>query len=154
MDELIEILKKVKDQWGREGVQAILKKMDSYPIKWRGTLRRSISYSQGDGPDGDITFNMADYGRFIDEGIGLFGPNKSPLRRESIPGIAFYLKPWATSKGLNPYAVATNIVKRGGIKPRPFFNSVIEARVPRLGESITEAYSEYLNKTINNIQND
>jgi hypothetical protein len=151
MEELLEILKRVKDKWGQETVQAILRKMDSYPIQWRGTLRRSISYEQKDGPDGDIIFNVADYGKFIDEGTGLFGPKGTPIPRESIPKIAYYLKEWAQTKNLNPYAVATNIVKRGGVKPRPFFNSVIDARTEQLGELITSAYNEYLTNSINNI---
>lgn len=151
-EDLIEILRDVKDKWGRDTVKAIIKKMDEYPIQWRGTLKRSISYEQKLGPDGDITFNMADYGQFIDEGTGVFGPRKKPIPRESIPGIAFYLKDWASSKNLNPWAVATNIVKRGGVKPRPFFKSVIDLRIPELGEAITLAYSKYLDNSINNIE--
>jgi hypothetical protein len=149
--ELIKILRQVKDKWGRETVQAIIRQIDSYPIRFKGTLRRSISYSQDDTIDGNIRFNMADYGQFIDEGVGLFGPNQKPIPRQSIPGIAFYLKPWAQAKGLNPWAVATNIVKRGGIRPRPFFNTVIEKRVPELGDTIIKTYEDYLDNQINNI---
>lgn len=154
MDELIEILRRVKDKWGQETVQAIIRKIDSYPIEWRGTLRRSISYEQKSGPDGDIDFNVADYGKFIDEGTGIFGPNKTRIPRESIPKIAYHLKEWAQTKNLNPYAVATNIVKRGGVKPRPFFNSVIESRIGQLGEMIGAAYTDYLDNQINNISNE
>jgi hypothetical protein len=150
--ELIELLRGVKDKWGQETVAAILKKLDSYPVRWRGTLRRSVMYSQQPGPDGDIDFDMADYGQFIDDGIGIFGPRKQPIKKKSIPGIAFHLKQWATSKNLNSWAVATNIQKRGGIKPRPFFNSVIDSRVPILGEAITDAYTTYLENKLNNIQ--
>lgn len=146
MEELRKILKGVYDKWGAETVKAIITKIDSYPVKWRGTLRRSISYSQP--AEDQIDFNMADYGRFVDEGVGQFGPRKQRIPRQSIPKIAHYLKPWAKSKGLNPYAVATNIVKRGGIKPRPFFNSVIEARVPQLGDAVVKAHEEYISKKI------
>ena len=151
-EELTLLLKQVKDKWGRETVQAILRKIDSYPIRWKGTLRRSIMYQQEEGPDGDINLLMADYGKFIDEGIGLQGPRKSPIPKKSIAGIAFHIKPWADSKGLNAWAVATNIQKRGGFKsgPRPFFNSVIDQRVEVLGESITKAYTDYLNQSIEN----
>lgn len=149
MNELRKILKDVYNKWGAETVRAIINKIDSYPVKWRGTLRRSISYSQP--TEDQIDFNMADYGKFVDEGVGQFGPRGQRIPRESIPKIAYYLKPWAQSKGLNPYAVATNIVKRGGIKPRPFFNSVIEARVPQLGDAVVKAHEEYLNKTIDNL---
>lgn len=149
--ELTDILRKVKDKWGEDTVKAIITKLDSYPVRWKGTLRRSVSYSQDTGVDGDIDFNMADYGQFIDEGTGLFGPKKIAIPKTKIPGIAFYLKPWAQSKGLNPWAVATNIVKRGGVKPRPFFNNVIEARIESLGEGITEAMNQYLEDQINNL---
>ena len=64
--DLKTIIEAASDQWGRETVAAILKKIDSIPIKWKGTLRRSVSYEQ-DGTD--ISFNMADYGKFIDEGV-------------------------------------------------------------------------------------
>lgn len=148
-EELVLLLKQVKDRWGRETVQAIVNKIDSYPIRWQGTLRRSITYQQDNTPDGDINIFMADYGKFIDGGIGQFGPRGTRIPKTSIPGIASHIKQWASSKGLNPWAVATNIVKRGGIKPRPFFNSVIEARVPQLGEAITEAYADYLEQAIN-----
>jgi hypothetical protein len=152
--ELNEILISVKDRWGRETVQAIINEIDKYPIRYKGTLRRSISYSQDNTPDGDIRFNMADYGQFIDEGTGLFGPKKTPIPKTSIPGIAHYLKDWARDKGLNPWAVATNIVKRGGVKPRPFFNTVIERRIEILGNNITEAIENYLEVQINNIQDE
>lgn len=148
-EELIKLINEVKDKWGRETVTAMLKKLDTYPVKWKGTLRRSISYSQDKGPDGDIDFFMADYGKFVDEGIGVFGPKKSPIKKTSIPGIAFHLKPWADSKGLNAWAVATNIVKRGGIKPRPFFNSVIDQRVAILGNNITQAIADYMDEQVN-----
>jgi hypothetical protein len=149
MNELLQILRSVKDKWGRETVEAILRKIDSYPIDWKGTLRRSISYSQKSGPDGDITFNMADYGQFIDEGTGLFGPTGVAIPKESIPGIAFYLKEWSTAKGLNNWAVATNIVKRGGIQSRPFFNSVIESRIGDLGSALESAIEKELERSIN-----
>jgi hypothetical protein len=144
MNELIQILRRVKDKWGLETVNAILKEIDKYPILWKGTLRRSISYEQDLGLDGDITFNMADYGEFIDEGTGLFGPKQTAIPKESIPGIAYFLKEWSDSKNLNNWAVATNIVKRGGQKPRPFFKSVISSRIPDLQTEIEEAYKQYL----------
>lgn len=149
-EELILLIKQVKDKWGLETVNAIVKKIDSYPIRWKGIIRRSIIYKQDEGPDGDIDFFMADYGRFIDEGVGLFGPRKTRIPNKSIAGIAFHIKPWADSKGLNNWAVATNIVKRGGIKPRPFFNSVIEQRVAILGQDITESMAEYMENSIKN----
>jgi|688.fasta_scaffold706582_2 hypothetical protein len=149
MDELAQILKLVQDKWGRETVNAIVRKIDSYPIRWNGTLRRSISYSQAQGIDGEIEFNMADYGKFVDEGVnGIFQNRNSPysFRISSIGGVAFHIKPWASSKGINNWAAARSIA-RDGIKPRPFFNSVIESRTPQLGEAITKAMADFMETT-------
>ena len=150
MEELVKLLAEVQDKWGEETVKAIIKKLDSYPIKWQGTLRRSVSYSQKQ--SGDIEFLMADYGKFIDEGVdGTLIKRNSPYSfKGNIPGTAFYIKKWADSKGINPYAAATSIQRRG-IEPRPFFNDVIESRIDDLGEAINKAQQEYIDKTINNI---
>jgi hypothetical protein len=155
MNELILLLKDIKDKWGAGTVNAILKKIDSYPIKWKGTLRRSVSYSQKDDLDGDITFNMADYGKFIDDGVnGTQVPRGSEYSfRGNYKGVAFHLTSWANSKGINRYAAARSI-QRKGIKPRPFFNSVIESRVEGLGEAITDGMAEYMDKSITNINNE
>ena len=140
--ELKDLLQQVTDQWGAETVAAILRKLDSYPIRWNGTLRRSISYEQ-DGTD--IRFNMADYGSFIDEGVsGTVVKRDTPFSfRGRYKGTAFYIKDWALSKGLNQWAVAKSIQKKG-IKPRPFFTSVIESRIPELEPLITQATEDYL----------
>jgi hypothetical protein len=153
MDEqLLNIIRQVKDKWGAETVEAILAEIDKYPIKWRGTLRSSISYEQDPGLDGDVSVYMADYGQFIDEGTGVFGPRGQRIPRQSIPKIAYHLKQWATSKNINPYAVATKIVERGGVKPRPFFTSVVEKRLNDLGLDIENAIVAYLEQSINNQQ--
>lgn len=140
--ELKDLLQQVTDQWGAETVAAILRRLDSYPIRWNGTLRRSISYQQ----DGEkITFNMADYGEFIDKGVsGTSVKRNSPYSfRGRYKGTAFYIKDWALSKGLNQWAVAKSIQKKG-IKPRPFFTSVIDSRIPELEPLITQVTEDYL----------
>lgn len=148
-EEFTEILRKVKDKWGRETVAAILRKIDSYPIRWQGTLRRSVSYSQDPGLDGDINFFMADYGQFIDDGVGIFGPRKQRIPPARKGALAYHLKTWSNSKGLNSWAVATNIIKRGGIRPRPFFNSVIDSRINLLGQDVEKALELYINNKVN-----
>ena len=144
--ELKDLLQQVTDQWGAETVAAILKKLDSYPIKWNGTLRRSISYNQ---EGTDISFNMADYGDFIDKGVsGTSIKRNTPYSfRGRYKGLAFYLKDWALSKGLNEWAVAKSIQKKG-IKPRPFFTSVIESRIPELEPLITQATEDYITSVL------
>lgn len=155
-DELKRLLEEVYDQWGSETVKAIVKEIDKFPIKWKGILRRSISYRVGDiGGDDAIEFNAADYGRFVDEGVnGILLNRDAPysFRLSSIKGVAYHIKPWADSKGLNNWAVATSIVRKG-IKPRPFFNSVIQSRTTKLQEGLTEAYQAYLDAQVNKINN-
>ena len=149
MDELIRLINEAQDEWGKETVAAIIRKMKSYPIRWQGTLQRSIMYEQDD-QTGEIEFHMADYGEFIDEGVNgtLIGRNAPSSFHGNIGGTAFHLKQWASAKGLNPWAVATNLQKRG-IKPRPFFKSVIENRIDDLGEVMLEVQAEYLDRVIN-----
>jgi len=144
--DLKTIIEEASDKWGRETVAAILRRLDSYPIRWNGTLRRSISYEQ-DGTD--IRFNMADYGSFIDEGVsGTVVKRDTPFSfRGRYKGTAFYIKDWALSKGLNQWAVAKSIQKKG-IKPRPFFTSVIESRIPELEPLITQATEDYITSVL------
>lgn len=153
MNELLKLLQETQDKWGRETVEAILKKIDDYPIYDVGTLRRSISYNQD--AAGSITFNMADYGEFVDAGVnGLLQSQGSRFSfRGRWQGTAFYLKDWASRKNLNPYAVAFKI-QRDGIKPKPFFSSVISSRVPQLGEAVLAAQQDYINRQINNLNKD
>lgn len=150
-DQLILFLKQIKDEWGAGTVQAIIKKLDSYPIKWKGTLRRSISYSQEDDLDGNIEFNMADYGKFIDEGVN---GSRSVYTtaysfRGNYGGMAYHLTEWANSKGINRYAAARSIQKKG-IKPRPFFKSVVESRATDLGQSITDGMRDWAENNLGN----
>jgi hypothetical protein len=140
--DLKTIIEEASDNWGRETVAAILKRIDSIPIKWNGTLRRSISYEQ-DGTD--ITFNMTDYGKFIDEGVsGTKIKRDTPYSfRGNYKGTAYFVKDWALSKGKNPWAIA-RVIQKEGIKARPFFNSVIESRVPDLEPLIAQAVEDYI----------
>lgn len=144
--DLKKIIEEASDKWGRETVAAILKKIDSYPIKFEGTLRRSISYEQ---EGTDISFNMADYGKFIDEGVD--GTKIKRGSQYSFKGnykaTAYFIKDWALSKGLNRWAVARTIQKKG-IKPRPFFTSVIEKRVPDLEPIISKAVEDYISSKL------
>lgn len=154
-EELLALLKQIKDQWGRETVAAILKKIDSYPIKYKGTLKRSVFYEQDKTADADIEFFMADYGQFVDKGVNGTTQGRGSqfnFKQTSIKGVAFHIKPWATSKGLNNWAVATNIVKKG-IKPRPFFDSVIQSRINILGESITQGMADFMTNQIEGLNN-
>jgi len=147
-EELINLLKQIKDQWGRETITAILNKIDRDGINFNGTLRRSVIYEQDNNLDGDISFFMADYGKFIDRGVnGTLSSYATDFKfsgdKDKIRKMGGALKPWADAKGLNPWALAHSIQKKG-IKPRLFFDSVIEARVGDLGESITRGFADFM----------
>lgn len=149
-EELRNLLKQIKDTWGRETIAAILVKMDNSRngLNFNGTLRKSVSYEQQPDLDGDISFFMADYGHYLDQGVNgtrsaystqfKFSGDKDKIRK-----MGGALKSWADAKGLNPWALAHSMQKKG-IQPRRFFDSVVEARLGVLGESITNGISEYL----------
>jgi hypothetical protein len=150
---IYEILQEAKRQWGAETVEAIKLKINEGDIIWQSTLLNSIRFEQDDSLDGEIDFKMTEYGKFIDEGVN--GTSNSVgsqfTFRGNWKGTALAIKPWADSKGINPYAVAKSIQK-SGIKPRRFFNSVIESRLPDLATKLEIAYTTYLNDTINKAQ--
>lgn len=149
--ELQQLLEAAANVWGQETVQAILAKLDSYPIQWNGSLRRSIMYEENE--PFNFNFLMADYGQFQDEGVdGLKNQFGSQFKfKGNWKGTAASIKPWADSKGLNAWAVARSIQDKG-IKPRPFFKSVIETRLPQLEVVINETYQNYLNQMVQNAQ--
>jgi hypothetical protein len=154
MNDLIQILLKVKETWGIETVNAIKQKIQDDNIIYNGDLLNSIAYEQEQTLDGNIKFKMTEYGKFIDEGVN--GQSNSVGSQFSFrgnwQGTAFHIKDWADSKGLNPYAVAKSIQEKG-IEPRRFFNDVIAARLEDLAVSLEQAYVNYLNAQINRQQN-
>ena len=60
-----------------------------------------------------ITFSFKKYGLFLDKGTK--GPRKPPPIKA--------IKPWAESKGLNPWAVQKSIAKKG-TKPHPWIYKI------------------------------
>lgn len=155
--ELIDLLKQIKATWGRETVAAILKEMDKKrnKLSFTGNLRASVKAEQATDLDGDVTFKMAPYGQFVDKGVKGVNSNYTANKDTTFSfkaldsrfGVAHYVKKWANSKGLNEYAVATNIVKKG-IEARKFFDTVIQSRINILGEDITQGIAEYMESQI------
>jgi hypothetical protein len=150
MDDIQEILNKLLEKWSQDTVAEMIKAIDSQDIKWRGALKRSIKYEIGQ--DG-VEFLMADYGAFVDEGTGIFGPRKQRIPKRSLGGIAYHIKPWADSKGLNNWAVATKIIQRGGVKARPFFKSIIEQRLATQQKEIQDGFQRYIEDRISQAAN-
>ncbi len=153
-EQLILLLQQAKAQWGIETVQAIKNKITEDNIIYQSNLLNSIGFTQDDTLDGNITFNMAEYGKFIDEGVnGIQESQGSQFSfKGNYKGTAVAIKQWADSKGLNNWAVAHSIQKKG-IQPRRFFNSVIESRIPNLEQLLDTAYRTYLDAMINRQQN-
>ena len=149
--DLTKLLEEAAAQWGAETVQAIKNKISEQKIIWEENLANSIAYKQTEGTD--ITFNMYSYGKYQDEGTGIFGSKKTPIPKSSIKGIAWFIEPWASSKGLNAWAVATSIQRHGGIEARPFFKSTIEIMVPKLNEYIDAAYKDFMDKIVEDTNN-
>ena len=152
MNELQQLLEAAANLWGQETIAAILRQLDSYPIQFNGTLRRSIMYEENE--PFNFKFLMADYGQFQDEGVdGMSISHNSPYKfKGNWRGTAYFIKPWADAKGFNNFALAKKI-QRDGIKPRPFFKNVIETRLPDLSVALNDTYQNYLNQAIQNAQN-
>lgn len=153
MNDLILLLQKVKAEWGLETVNAIKAKIQQEEAIFSSELLNSIGFTQDDSLDGNISFKMIDYGKFIDEGVnGLQqGQGSEYTFKGNWKGTALAIEPWATAKGLNMWALGRSIQDKG-IRPRRFFNSVIEARLQNLATDIEQAYLTYLEEQINNAQ--
>ena len=161
-EELIILLKQIKAKWGQETVAAILKEMDKKRsrLTFTGGLRSSVKYKQASDIDGDISFSMAPYGQFVDKGVKGVNSNYAANKDTTFSfkslnsrfGIAFHVKKWANAKGLNEYAVATNLAKKG-VEARKFFDTVIESRVGILGEYITRGIADFFEAEANRLNN-
>jgi hypothetical protein len=154
MNDLIQILLRVKSEWGMETVNAIKAKIEQEDAIFSSQLLNSITFTQELTLDGDVKFIMADYGQFIDEGVnGLTTQWGSQFSfKGNWKGTAVAVGDWAAAKGLNQWALGRSIQDKG-IRPRKFFTSVVEARIPELGPMLETAYATYLNQQINRQQN-
>lgn len=150
---IYELLQDAKRQWGIETVEAIKLRIQEEDAIFSRQLLDSVGLNQDDTLDGNITFKMIDYGHFLDEGVNgtqnNFGSQYS--FRGNWKGTAVAITQWANAKGLNNWAVGRKIQKEG-LRPRRFFQSVIEARLPELGPKLELAYTTYLNDVINKQQ--
>lgn len=128
-----------------------------------GNLIESIT-GDIDYKDGEYKFSVSieEYGTFIDEGVNGVGfqktksgkldnrykSNKTVVKdspysfKNKMPPIN-EIKPWATAKGLNPWAVQRSIFQKG-IKGIHFFKEVIEYEAEKLADYIAEAEANNL----------
>lgn len=93
-----------------------------------------------------ISFSMEEYGDYQDLGVKGAANFKShkmqrftPYRYTDRVPPAKALREWAKSKGLNEYAVARNIYKKG-IPQTLFFTKAFESQVGNLPETILEVF--------------
>ena len=145
MVSLDDIFLEVAENWGYETVQAIKKKITESQLVDRGVMKASVNYNVKSLDD--ITFSIIDYAKFTDEGTGIFGPNKTPLKVGYWKKLGWILiqNGWASRNNVNPWAVAKAIENKGGLKPRKFYKSVIDTRVNNgsLGKAIDSALKLY-----------
>ena len=123
------------------------------PNKASGELETSISYViQQNGTSYTISIMGNDYAKFLDSGSGPHYGDKSAepdennihkLNREAITSI---LK-WSEGKGLNGWAVVTNI-KYYGTKPHPYLEDLMDDVLVQadfshfMDSNITKVYQE------------
>ena len=150
IEDVLDILYR---RWAEETIVIMLRVMDtSNPsgLKWRGTLRNSLKYVLSE--QGVDILMKAAYGQYQDEGVnGLNNNYGSPysfssakkgfIDRKVVAKMARALRPWAKAKGLNEFAVAYSL-QRKGIKPKRFFKTVYEARIDILVAEIEKAFVE------------
>lgn len=153
MQDLLQILNQVQEQWGKETVAAIVKEIEAKNLIFKDNLRQSI---KSELVNDEINFSMTEYGKFQDEGVnGLrsayttaFQFSGDPVKIRKMGGA---LKDWADQKGLNAWATAWSI-QRKGLEPKHFYKSVIESRLDDLTEKLGEAQKTYLDSLIQNKQ--
>ena len=144
--DLIKILADVQRAWGQETVTAIQNKIREIALIDTGDLGASISFTE---ENNEVKFIMIDYGKFQDQGVnGLIVSHGSEFSfRGQWKGTAFAIKNWANARGLNPFATARSIQNKG-IKPKKFFNSVVESRMPVLEDGTNAAITDFMNAIV------
>jgi hypothetical protein len=123
------------------------------------SITGDIEYSNGEYV---VSISMEEYGTYIDEGVNgtgfektksgkadrRFKSNRNIVRdskysfKDKMPPISA-IKPWASAKGLNPWAVQRSIFQKG-IKGIHFFEEVLNYEAERLADYIAEAEANNL----------
>lgn len=106
---------------------------ESAPVD-RGQLRSGINYDV-DGaavPEYAEIGPLASYGAAVEFGIGDFNEGPGGLGQRPLPTAAD-LEGWAHRHGMNAYAVAKIIERRGGIRPNPFMRDGFRLAMDDIG---------------------
>jgi len=104
-----------------------------------GHLKRSILVEQEDALGGIMVEvgPTAPFGHFVEYGTGIFGPYKTPLTK--MPPVAA-LEEWARHHGIDPFVLARAILRKGGLKPRPYLYPAAEEEIPPLYDRIKRLF--------------
>ena len=103
----------------------------------KGTLRGSIAHEVDPSPVplwvrvGHLRDGAAPHAPYMEFGTGLVHDHPSwPRRVHRVSGGK--LAPWAELRGVNPYAVANAIMRRGGLRPRRYLRGALEENSDRV----------------------
>jgi hypothetical protein len=123
------------DRW-RFAVERGAKRLAPF---WRGHLRRSIT-SERDPSSFPVWAKVgtnAPHARPMEFGTGTLSDDPASGGGVHWPP-AQALAPWATAKGMNPYAVAAAIGKRGGLKPRRYLRDAADEAEGKIGTWLSQ----------------
>ncbi|UJF36633.1 HK97 gp10 family phage protein [Paenibacillus hexagrammi] len=113
-------------------IKADLKKQ--VPVK-TGNLRSSVRYELKDGYEKDASFFSVDYGKWIDEGTGVYGPSGKRIRP-------------ATKKAMYWKAENKFMSSIAGIKPRKFTQKTFRGALREVDPLIDSAASRIFRDVI------
>ncbi len=117
---------------GEAIVKGLRVKLSSNGIDSSSTLSNQLDYTVKH--DTFLYIDMPEYGVYVDSGTK---PHMPPVDK---------LERWATSRGLNAWAVAMNI-KKYGTKPKPFLY-VIDDIVKKFEPELIKHYGAEINKNV------
>jgi hypothetical protein len=140
VDGLPELIRGLRDNaglaqpfakaFGRIGLEQQSASIRKAPRNF-GKLQNSIVFQVDKSPFptfvriGTIGSDKPAYAAYMEFGTGLVHDHPSwPRKVHKVPGVALAL--WGKRKGVNPYAAAKAITKRGGLTPRRYLRDPFE----------------------------
>lgn len=108
-----------------------------------GLLRSGINYEVDNAvvPEWAEIGPLAHYGAAVEFGIGDFNEGPGGLGQRPLPTAA-QLEGWAHRHGMNAYAVARIIERRGGIRPNPYMRDGFQLAMPDIGDAVNDCGSD------------
>ncbi len=144
-----EDLYSIIQEWGDKVVSEMKLKLLQSGTR-DGNLTNSLRFDAVSGQ-----FEMEYYGQYIDLGTWAKGPfslkpptPNTPQYNKTVAGMAHGMELWANQRGLNEWAVAKSILRKGGLSPRHFFSDTIEENIDLLAPLVGDAIIEYIDGRI------